>query len=221
MGLSISMIFRLPKEVRFFFLLFFLTIAIWGVEEAVTRWLGDQTLAPLLSVISLGLIAARFSQPFVLTATILLCLLSYWLIQDASKYPLIRSLTVLIGGVIASWASAQKARLGRQAQEFEVVLMNLPLPWILCDSNNKTLRISPAFASLAGKTLEELVGAPRFSLLASLDPHSTGISSSIARSELLQIHPFLPNRSTTIFRAIYVPVLIQNNHCLLTILKET
>ena len=212
---------KLPKEVRFFCLLTLLLVAIWVVEKGVTCWVGNQTLAPLLSVISLGLIATRFTQPFVLTATVLLCFLSYWLIQDASKYPLIRSLTVLIGGVIASWASAQKERLGRQAQEFEAVLMNLPLPWILCDSNNKTLRISPAFASLAGKTLEELVGAPRFSLLASLDPNSTGISSSIARSELLQIHPFLPNRSTTIFRAIYVPVLIQNNHCLLTILKET
>jgi PAS domain-containing protein len=211
---------KLPKEVQFFCLLTFLFVAIWGVEKGVTCWFGNQTLAPLLSVITLGFIATRFSQPFVLTATILLCLLSYWLIQDASMYPLIRSLTVLIGGVIASWASAQKERLGRQSQEFEAVLMNLPLPWILCDSNNKTLRISPAFASLVGKTLEELVGAPRFSLLASLDPHPTGISTSIARSELLQIHPFFPNRSTTIFRAIYVPVLIQNKHCLLTILKE-
>jgi len=214
--------FRAPKEVRFLCLLTFLMMAVWGIEERVTAWLGDQTLAPLLSVISLGLIASRFSQPFVLLATVPFCLLSYWLIRDASAYPLVRSLTVCIGGLLSSWVSLQKNRLDRQAQEFEAVLMNLPMPWILCDSNNKTLRVSPPFASLLGKSLEELVGSPRFSLLASVDSGTAKKEGYInrTRGELLQIHPFLSPRSNMNFRAIYIPVVIQDEHCLLTILKE-
>lgn len=213
---------KLPQEVRFLLVLVFLLATVASIETLVARWFGNQTLSPLLAVICLGFIASKFTHRYVLFSVLPFCVLSYWMIQDSSLYPLIRSTTVFMGGMIASWASWHKERLDRQIREFEAVLTNLPLPWLLSDPHGNTLRASVAMASLAGKSQDELVGAPHYALLSAPDSVSTqkGAGPRFTRSEFLQIHPFLPHRSTKVFRAAYLPVVVQNDHCLLTILKE-
>lgn len=213
---------KLPQEFRFFFVLGLLLGLVAVVENWVTAWFGDQTLSPLLSIVSIAILATRFSPGFVLTSIVPFAFLSYLLIQDSSRFPLIRALTVCFGGLIAAWASWQKTRLDRQIREFEAVIMHLPQPWILCDSNSKIIRASLGFAALVGKTQEQLTGAPHFSLLAPAETDSDKKEPGKvpARSERLQLHPFLGSSLSKNFQATYVPVVIQDDHCLLIILEE-
>ena len=213
----------LPLEVRFFCWLLFLLTFIFFTEEISTRLLGDQTLSPLLSVICVGLLGFLFSWRLVLFAVPLFEALSFFLIRDASRYPLVRSSTVIAGGLLATWASWHKERLNRQMREFDVVIRNLPLPWILSDPNGNILQASTSLAALAGQSQEELVGMPHFAVLSPPDKElgqpQPGPGS--LRSEFLQIHPFLSKYSNKLFRATYLPVVVQNDHCLLTILRES
>lgn len=211
---------RALKEVRFVALVSFLLGAVLAIELLVAGIFGGQTLAPLLSMISFVIIASIFSYQFTLFSILPFCFLSYWLISDSSQYPIIRTVALGVAGLIAAWASWQKGRLSRQMSEFEVVILNLPMPWILSDPNGNVLRVSPLFASLVGKTQEELLGVPHFSLIVSAEdePSTQGAGGFLGKSQNLQIHPFLSTDPSKLFKATYVPVLIQNDHCLLTIL---
>ena len=40
------------------------------VENWVTAWFGNQTLSPLLSIVSIAILATRFSPGFVLTSIV-------------------------------------------------------------------------------------------------------------------------------------------------------
>lgn len=212
---------KAPLEIRFILICSFLMAGVWAIESGVTHLFGDQTLAPLLSVISLAIVATKFPPSFVLGAILPFAALSYFLIQDSSRYPLIRSLTVCFGGLIAAWASWQKARLDRQIREFEAVIIHLPQPWMLCDSNSRIIRVSHSLAALTGKTEEQLVGVPHLSLLSPLEtnPDQAEAVNIPGRSKRLQLHPFLDRSSSKNFQATYVPVVIQNDHCLLMILE--
>lgn len=214
---------KVPLEIRFILICSFLMAGVWAIESGVTHFFGDQTLAPLLSIISLAIVATKFPPGFVLGAILPFAALSYFLIQDSSRYPLIRSLTACFGGLIAAWASWQKARLDRQIREFEAVIMHLPQPWMLCDSNSKIIRVSGSFATLIGKTQEQLIGVPHFSLVTPVEtnPDLKEAIKATGQSERLQLHPFLGSSSSKIFQATYVPVVIQNDHCLLMILASS
>jgi len=213
----------LPLEIRFLGWLLALMAVIFFTEKTSARFFGDQTLSPLLSVISIGMLGFLFPWRLVLFSIPFFTALSFFLIRDASNYPLIRSITVIAAGVLATWASWHKDRLHRQMREFDAVIRNLPLPWILSDPNGNVLQASTSLAALAGKSQEELAGMSRFAVLSASaeefdqpkkDPGNL-------RSEFLQIHPFFLNRSTKVFRATYLPVVVQNDHCLLTILKDS
>jgi hypothetical protein len=102
---------RLPKEIRFLVLFVILALGIFAGERLSALWFGPQTLAPLLAVLSLGIIAIRFSYRFVLLSILPFAVLSYWLISDSSQYPLVRTITVILAGGIACWASFEKDRL--------------------------------------------------------------------------------------------------------------
>lgn len=214
---------KAPLEIRFVLIGSFLIAGVWAIETGVTHFFGDQTLAPLLSIISLAILATKFPPGFVLSAILPFACLSYFLILDSSRYPLIRSLTACIGGLIAAWASWQKACLDRQIREFEAVIMHLPQPWMLCDSSSKIIRVSRSFAALVGKTQEQLIGVPHFSLLtpAETNPDETEAVNIPGQSKRLQLHPFLGSSQSMIFQATYVPVVIQNDHCLLMILAPS
>lgn len=212
---------HLPKEFRFLLLFVFLALGVVAGERLTTQWVGPQTLAPLLAVLSLGVIAARFSYRFVMLSILPFAVLSYWLIFPSSQYPLIRTATVILAGAIACWASFEKDRLSQQVQEFDAIIRNLPLPWLLSDQNGITLALSSALAHSAGKAPEELIGIPFTSLLAPANPSGEPSPTHFLspRAKHLQIHPFFKDRATNIYRANYLPVLIHGDHCLLIVLN--
>ena len=149
-------------HLRFFLILFIFIALVIGIELAVSLLLGNQTLTPLLSVVVLAGLAYFFSFRQVLLAIPLFTCLSYFMIRNSSEYPLVRSSTVLVGGIVALWASRQRSRLSSQVEEVEAVLQSLPVPWILSDASGVITRHSAKLAEFSDVG-QEIVGASFFS----------------------------------------------------------
>ena len=139
---------------------------VWGVESSATFLFGPQTLAPLLSILSLSILAFYCSSRLLILSAPLFMLLSYMLIQEHSPYPLVRTFTVLFGGTLAVWVSSSRNKLQRQQTEIETIVNLMPIPWLLADASGNLLRISPELQKLLGPSRPNLINTSFFSLFS-------------------------------------------------------
>ena len=139
---------------------------VWGIDSSTTFLFGPQTLAPLLSILSLSILAFYCSSRLLILSTPLFMLLSYLLIQVHSPYPLVRTFTVLLGGILAVWLGSSREKLQRQQDEIETILSFMPLPWLLADSSGNILRISFALQEILGPSRSNLINSSFFSLFS-------------------------------------------------------
>jgi len=137
-----------------------------GIELCATRFFGHQTLAPLLSILSLSILAFYCSSRLLLITTPLFMLLSYLLIREHSDYPLVRAFTVLFGGILAVWVSSSRQKLQRQQSEIETIVNLMPIPWLLADASGNLLRISPELQKLLGPSHSNLINTSFFALFS-------------------------------------------------------
>jgi PAS domain-containing protein len=93
-------------------------------------------------------------------------LLSYMLIQAHSPYPLVRTFTVLLGGILAVWVSSSRQKLQRQQSEIETIVNLMPIPWLLADASGNLLRIGPELQKLLGSSHSKLINTSFFSLFS-------------------------------------------------------
>jgi len=137
-----------------------------GIESGATYFFGHQTLAPLLSILSLSILAFYCTPHLLLISTPLFMLLSYLLILDHSPYPLVRVATILLGGILAVWVSSSRNKLKLQQIEIETILNVMPVPWLLADSSGNLLRFSSALQNLLGPSCPKLINSSFFSLFS-------------------------------------------------------
>ena len=137
-----------------------------GMESGATRFFGHQTLAPLLSILSLSILAFYCSPRLLLLSTPLFMFLSYLLIRDQSDYPLVRTLTVLFGGILAFWVSSSRQKLQRQQSEIETIVDLMPIPWLLADASGNLIRIGPELQKLIGPSHSRLINTSFFALFS-------------------------------------------------------
>ncbi len=142
---------------------------VWMVEVVVTRFFGDQTLAPLLSILSLTILAFFCSPRLILFVTPLFVAESYWLIFDNSDYPLVRSGTVILGGVLAAIVSSARLKLNLQYDNISSILRLLPVPWIQADATGNILSIGSTMLDLLDAPESKLLGTSFFSLFSTSD----------------------------------------------------
>jgi hypothetical protein len=95
-------------------------------------------------------------------------MLSYLLIRDHSPYPLVRTFTVLFGGILAVWVSSSRNKLQRQQSEIETIVNLMPIPWLLTDSSGNLLRISPELQKLIGPYHSNLINTSFFALFSTV-----------------------------------------------------
>ena len=150
---------------RRFLPLLFLGLVV-GIESGATYFFGHQTLAPLLSILSLSILAFYCSSRLLILATPLFVILTYLLIQDHSPYPLVRSFSVFLGGILAVWVSSSRNKLQRQQTEIETIVNLLPIPWLLADSSGNLLRFGPELQKLLGSSHSNLINSSFFSLFS-------------------------------------------------------
>jgi len=144
---------------------------VWGIEVGVTRFFGDQTLAPLLSILSLTILAFFSSPRLIFFVTPFFATESYLLIIDHSVYPLVRSSTVLLGGLLSVWLSSSRIKLHRQHVQMASILQLLPIPWIQVDGTGNILSIGRATLDILHLPEAQLLGIPFFSLFSTADNH--------------------------------------------------
>ena len=140
------------------------TALIFVVDATAGKYWGGQTFAPACAVISL------FGLAFVLPPSWILAWLpcfaaeSYWLILDSSQYPITRTATVVVSGFIAAWGALCREKAREREQEIELILFNLPTPWVLIDKEGAILKTNSAGASWLGSNPEEIVGNSIFTV---------------------------------------------------------
>jgi len=139
---------------------------VWLIEFASTYIFGPQTLTPLLSILSLSILAFYCTPRLLLLSTPLFMLLSYLLIQNHSPYPLVRTFTVLLGGILAFWVSSSRERLQRQQSEIETIVDLMPFPWLLADSSGNIMRISSSLQKKLGTFHSSLLNTSFFALFS-------------------------------------------------------
>jgi hypothetical protein len=93
-------------------------------------------------------------------------LISYLLIRGHSDYPLVRTFTILLGGILAVWVSYSRNKLQRQQSEIETIVNLMPIPWLLADASGNLLRIGPEFLKLLGPSYSNLVHTSFFALFS-------------------------------------------------------
>jgi len=148
--------------------LFFL-VSVWGIEVVVTWLFGDQTLAPLLSILCLTILAFFCSPRLILFVTPFFVTESYFLIFHNSEYPLVRSGTVILGGALAVVVSSARLELGRQHENISSILRLLPTPWIQSDGTGNILSIGPAMLDILHLQESRLIGTSFFPLFSTSD----------------------------------------------------
>ena len=136
--------------------------SIYLVDSAVALFFGEQTLAPVLSILCFGGLIFLRSPRLILFAIPVFAAESFWIIRDVSKYPFIRTFTVVVGGLIAFWACDQRRKLEGRLAELDLILAKLQAPWILCDRTGNIQRMSTPAAEIVHANFKELEGTSFF-----------------------------------------------------------
>ena len=194
-----------------------------AIESGAAHFFGHQTLAPLLSILSLSILAFYCTPHLLLLSTPLFMVLSYLLIQDHSPYPLVRTFTVLLGGLLAVWLASSRQILQRQRSEIETILSLMPLPWLLADSSGNILRISSVLHKLLSPFSSNLINTSFFSLFSASHNRGEFISLFLDTSDNNVTHEglnlTLANPPHTRFVAFLSSLPSTSGHSILIVLR--
>lgn len=197
-------------------------IFVYSTEQVVAHFFGDQTLAPLLSVLCCVAFIFVGSPNLILAAIPLFALLTYLLIMDSSKYPLIRTTTMVMGGALAYWSCRQRNGLAQQIAEVEMILSKIQEPWVLCDRSGNIRRISSSAVQLAGANLKDVEGTSFFSIFSSGPSKGELIQKFLQAAdsrfsvEKYSLAP--PNRPGVFFEASLTPLQLAEGFRILIII---
>jgi len=156
----------MPKFAQRVLILLGMVGLIYGLDRAVAYFYSEQTLAPALAILGLTGLVFFGSPRLILLALPLFAAESYWIIKDSSMDPHIRTISVVLGGLLAYWASLEKKSLQARLSELGLILAKLQAPWILCDRSGNIRRMSTPAAELAQANFKDLEGSSFFSKFA-------------------------------------------------------
>jgi len=196
-----------------------------GIESGATYLFGPQTLAPLLSILSLSILAFYCSSRLLLITTPLFMILTYLLIQDHSPYPLVRTFTVFLGGILAVWVSSSRNKLQRQQSEIEIIVNLMPIPWLLADASGNLLRIGPELQKILGPSHSNLINTSFFALFSTVQNRGEFIRLFLETADNSVTHSglnlTLANPPHTRFVAVLSSLPSSGGHSVLIILNPS
>jgi PAS domain-containing protein len=137
-----------------------------GLDRGIASLFGEQTLAPLISLLILAGFSFFLTPAQILLSIPLFAFESFVLIHEASAYPLVRTATVFLGGALAWAVRTERLRINAQLMEVDTLLSQLPAPWLMVDSSSNILQVSKAAIAILRMPLQELQ-ASTFSYLFS------------------------------------------------------
>ena len=208
-----------------FLILVALVASIYGVDRAVTYFYSEQTLAPVLAILCFGGLIFLGSPGLILIAIPLFAAESYWMIRDSSMYPHIRTVSVVLGGLIAYWACVQRRSLEARLAELDLILAKLHAPWILCDRSGNIRRMSTPAAELAQANFKDLEGTSFFAKFTAGPSKGELIQKFLqtadSRAPVEKFVLSTPENPGRLFDSSFVPVQTREGPGILVVLSES
>jgi len=140
-------------------------MGVWAISILFRGLFVELTLAPLLSLLSLFYLASRREPWFVFFWIFPFAILSFYLIIPFSQYAWVRSLTLVLGGLITVYVSYLRARAEALANSHHLILSKLPYPILVSDATSKIVYFNDTACSLLKIQAKELFGFSWFNLL--------------------------------------------------------
>lgn len=137
-----------------------------GLDRGVAFVFGEQTLAPLASLLFLAAFSFFLSPTQIALTIPFFAVESFVLIREASPYPYVRTASVVLGGMMAWAIRVERLKISTQLSEVDTLLAQLPAPWLMVDSSGNILQASKMAIATLGMSLNELQ-ASSFSFLFS------------------------------------------------------
>lgn len=143
----------------------FLLVLVCGASWFFREFYQELTLAPLLSLLSLFLLASRYPPLFVFCWLWPFVLVSYILINPYSQFAWIRTGTLILGGWITCYVAFLRIRTERLLGSHQLVFSTLPYPILVSDPTSKVVFFNRAASNLLKIPEHELLGFSWFNLL--------------------------------------------------------
>ena len=198
---------------------------IYGIDRGVAHFFSEQTLAPVLAILCFGGLIFVGSPRLILVAIPLFAAESYWIIRDTSIYPHIRTVSVILGGLIAYWACVQRKSLEARLSELDLILSKLSAPWILCDRSGNIRRMSTPAAELAQANFKDLEGTSFFAKFTAGPSKGELIQKFLqtadSRAPVEKFVLSTPGNPGRLFDSSFVPVQTREGPGILVVLSKS
>jgi len=158
-----------------------LFFADWLLCFYIDRSGHDLSIAPFFSLVSFFVLSLFCGPWLVLFSIPPYAALAYWLISPVSPFSGIRTITLIAGGLIASYAALLRIRAERLAASRGTVFSLLPIPILISDATSKITEANEAAVKLLKYSKKELLDFSWFNLLLDT-PHKTADMESYIKA---------------------------------------
>lgn len=157
------------RLVKSFLVLCWLPLALLSAVYLLSLFLresvGEFTFAPLFSLLCLFILAMFRSPGFVLFWILPFALTSFLLIEPFSQFVWMRSITLILGGLITAYASYLRIKAVQLSNSLEKIFLRLPYPVIVSDVTSKIVFFNEAACVALNIGRRELLNFSWFNLL--------------------------------------------------------
>lgn len=142
-----------------------LLLVIFTISLFLRENIKELTLAPLLSLLSLFILAMFRPPGFVLVWILPFVLLSFFLILPYSQFVWTRTFTLVLGGLITAYASYLRTRAVKLSASLEKLFSRIIHPIIVSDATSRILFFNQAACDALKIPEGELRGFSWFNLI--------------------------------------------------------
>ena len=151
----------------------------WFLCFQLDRLGHDLSIAPFFSLVSFFLLSLFCSPWVVLLSIPPFAALTYWLISPLSPFSIIRTITLILGGMLAAYAALLRIRAEKLAESRGAIFSLLPIPVLISDPTSKILEANDAAARLLKYSRKELLDFSWFNLLLDTPKKTADMESYI------------------------------------------
>jgi len=125
----------------------------------------DLSLSPFFSLVSFFVLSLYCRPSLVLLSITPFAALTYWLISPLSPFSIIRTVTLIAGGVLAAYAAFLRIRAEDLASNRGAIFSLLPIPILISDPTSKIIEANSAAVRILKYSRQELLDFSWFNLL--------------------------------------------------------
>ena len=151
----------------------------WFLCFQLDRLGHDLSIAPFFSLVYFFLLSLFCSPWVVLLSIPPFAALTYWLISPLSPFSTIRTITLILGGMLAAYAALLRVRAEKLAESRGAIFSLLPIPVLISDPTSKILEANDAAARLLKYSRKELLDFSWFNLLLDTPKKTADMESYI------------------------------------------